>query len=469
MSAVPATLYDRLLKAHEIKRFDDGGSLVLIDRILLHERTGSVALAGLEADGRSVAAPETVLATIDHIVDNRPGRPSVSRMPGGKVFVTAMREQARRTGIELFDVNDPRQGIVHVMAPEVGFALPGVSIVCPDSHTCSLGALGALAWGIGSSEAEHALATRTLRIPKYRQMRISLTGTLPVWSTAKDVMLALIERHSARHAVGYVIEFAGPAVDEMEVEARLTLCNMAVEFGAFTAVIAPDFKTLRYLDGRPYAPPPELLQEAQTCWQTLKTDPDATFDQEITMDVSDLAPMVSWGTSPDQTVAVNGHVPHDIPADDRALRYMGIAPGQALFDLEIDTAFIGSCTNSRISDLRRAADILRGHHVAPGVRAICVPGSNSVKREAEAEGLDRVFKAAGFEWQEPGCAMCFYAGGIGFGHRKRVISSTNRNFEGRQGPGTRTHIASPETVAWSAIQGCIADIRTHPQHELTAS
>ena len=469
MKPSAATLYDRLLKAHEIKRFDDGGSLVLIDRILLHERTGSVALASLEADGRPVAAPETVLATIDHIADTRPGRPSDSRMPGGEVFVTAMREQARRTGIELYDVNHPRQGIVHVMAPEVGFALPGVSIVCPDSHTCSLGALGALAWGIGSSETEHALATRTLRIPKYRQMHITLTGSLPAWSTAKDIILALIERHSAHHAVGHVIEFAGSAVAAMEIEARLTLCNMAVEFGAFTAVIAPDSKTLRYLENRPYAPSPEFLPVAQAWWQRLGSDPDATFDQRILMDVSDLAPMVSWGTSPEQSIPVDGYVPNDIPADDRALQYMDIAPGQALSGLEIDTAFIGSCTNSRISDLRRVADILRGQHVAAGVRAVCVPGSNAVKREAEAEGLDRIFRAAGFEWQESGCAMCFYAGGAGFGCRKRVVSSTNRNFEGRQGPGVRTHIASPDTVAWSAIQGCIADVRARPRHAWNAS
>lgn len=459
MTSGPASLFDKILAAHTIKRFEDQGTLVLIDRILLHERTGSVALASLEEDGRALAAPETVLATIDHIADNRPGRPALSRMPGGEVFVEAMRQQSQRAGITLYDVHDRDQGIVHVIAPEQGFALPGVTIVCPDSHTCSLGALGALAWGIGTSEAEHALATRTLRIPAYKQMRIVLTRTLPEWSTAKDVILALISRYSARHAVGHVVEFAGPAVEDMPIEARLTLCNMAVEFGAFTAMIAPDEKTLDYVEGRTYSPASAQIAEARMWWKSLRTDAGYTFDQEIRFDVTNLAPMVSWGTSPEHSVPVDGTVPEDIPDDSRALDYMALRPGQPLAGLKVDTAFIGSCTNSRLSDLRRAAGILRGRQVAPGVKAICVPGSNAVKRAAEEEGLDRIFTAAGFEWQEPGCAMCFYAGGASFGERERVISSTNRNFEGRQGPGARTHIASPETVAWSAVQGRISDVR----------
>lgn len=459
MTSVNSTLYDKLLSSHAIRQSDDGGTLVLIDRVLLHERTGSVALASLEADKRPLAAPETVLATIDHIADNRPGRPSDSRMPGGEVFVEAMRTQAKRAGITLYDVHDPRQGIVHVIAPETGFALPGITLVCPDSHTCSLGALGTLAWGIGTSETEHVMATRTLRVTKFKQMRITLTGSMPLWSTAKDAILALIRQYSAKHAVGYIVEFAGSAVTEMDIESRLTLCNMAVEMGAATALIAPDNKTITYVKDRIYSPRIEHWETAVVWWKTLKTDPNATFDREIHLDISDLAPMVSWGNSPEQSAPVDGRVPTEFPADSSELQYMALVPGQSLSELKIDTAFIGSCTNSRLSDLRRAADVLRGQRVAHGVKAICVPGSTMVKRKAETEGIDQIFKAAGFEWQEPGCAMCFYAGGASFGRRERVISSTNRNFEGRQGPGARTHIASPETVAWSAVQGHIADVR----------
>ena len=459
MSANARTLFDKLLSAHEVKRFDDGGSLVLIDRIMLHERTGSIALSNLAEEGREVRDPASVFCTIDHIADNRPGRPFETRMPGGNVFIDAMRAQTARTGIRLFDIDDPRQGIVHVIAPELGIALPGVSLVCPDSHTCSLGALGALAWGIGTSDAEHALVTQTLRLPKLKQMRIRIDGSLPAWSTAKDIIIALIANHSARYAVGHVIEFAGPTIEAMDIEARLTLCNMAVEFGAFTAVIAPDEKAIAAVAGGQFAPAAEQMASARCYWRSLRSDADAAFDSEIEFDVSNLAPMVSWGTNPEQSAPIDGVVPVNISGDDRALHYMGLAPGQALAELEIDTAFIGSCTNSRLSDLRRAASVLSGRRIAPGVRAICVPGSNAVKRSAEAEGLDRIFKAAGFEWQEPGCAMCFYAGGESFGDRQRVISSTTRNVEGRQGPRARTHIASPETVAWSAVQGRIADVR----------
>ncbi|QBF33959.1 3-isopropylmalate dehydratase large subunit [Thalassococcus sp. S3] len=457
MSKRTTTLYDKLLAQHEVRRDEGGASLVLIDRIMLHERTGSIALSNLAEDGREIVAPETVFSTIDHIADTRPGRPRETRMPGGEVFIEAMRAQTRKAGLKLFDINDPRQGIVHVIAPELGIALPGITLVCPDSHTCTLGALGALAWGIGSTDAEHALATQTLRVPRKKQMRIWLDGRLPEWSTAKDVILALIAKYSAGHAVGHVIEFAGPAVEAMEIEARLTLCNMGVEFGAFTAVIAPDEKTIDYIAGRHYGPAPHMLEAAKTHWRSLKTDQGADFDSEIVFDVSTLAPMVSWGTSPEQTVGVDGTVPTG--GDGKALGYMGLAGGQALLGLPVDTAFIGSCTNSRLSDLRRAAAVLRGRRVAEGVLAICVPGSTATKEAAEAEGLDQIFKAAGFQWRESGCSMCFYAGGEGFGGRERVISSTNRNFEGRQGPRARTHIASPETVAWSAVQGQIADVR----------
>jgi 3-isopropylmalate/(R)-2-methylmalate dehydratase large subunit len=446
------TLYDKLLQAHTIRREADGTALVLIDRIVLHERTGAVALTNMAEDGRKVLNPSTVFSTIDHIADTKPGRPDVSRMPGGQVFIDAMRLQTQAAGLRLFDIDDERQGIVHVIAPEQGIALPGLTMVCPDSHTCTLGGLGALAWGIGSTEAEHALITQTLWVPPKRQMRIWLDGDMVPGVGAKDVILALIARYSARHAVGYVIEFAGPVVDAMEVEARLTLCNMAVEFGAFTALIAPDDRTLAFVAGRPFGPNAGERGAAEAFWQTLRTDRGASFDQEIVFDVSDLSPMVSWGTSPEEALAIGTPVP-------AASDYMDLAADQPLLGAPIDTAFIGSCTNARLSDLRRAADILRGRHVAEGVLAICVPGSTATKAAAEAEGLDRVFTDAGFEWRDSGCSMCFYAGGEGFGGRKRVISSTNRNFEGRQGPKARTHIASPETVAWSAVQGHIADVR----------
>lgn len=457
------TIFDKLLADHQIRRFDDGSSLVLIDRIMLHERTGTVALNHLVAEDRPIAAPETVFCTIDHIVDTSPGRVNKTRMPGGEVFIDAMRKQARALGLQLFDVNDPRQGIVHVIAPELGIALPGISMVCPDSHTCTLGGLGAFAWGIGTSDCEHALASRTLRIGPYQQMRVNLTGTPPAWLTAKDIIIHLIGRHSASGGKGYMVEFAGPVVDQMEVEERLTLCNMAVEFGAFTGIVAPDDKTIAFVTGRPYAPTLETQEQAEAHWLSLRSDNNSKFDKEITLDTSLLSPIVTWGTSPEHAVPIDMPVPS---ADkkgtagethSRALAYMGLQPGMRLTDLPLNAAFIGSCTNSRLSDLRRAARILEGRKVAEGIKAVCVPGSTQVRRAAEAEGLDRIFTDAGFAWGEAGCAMCFYAGGESFGEGARVISSTNRNFEGRQGSGVRTHIASPETVALSAINGRISN------------
>ncbi|OED37603.1 3-isopropylmalate dehydratase [Chromatiales bacterium (ex Bugula neritina AB1)] len=460
------TLFDKLLQAHQIKQFDDGSSLVLIDRIMLHERTGTIALNNLIDDNRAVAHPSSVFCTIDHIADTTPGRPQISRMPGGEVFISAMRKQARELKLNFFDIDDPRQGIVHVIAPEQGIALPGITMVCPDSHTCTLGALGALAWGIGSTDCEHALATRTLRIKAQKQMRINLDGAKPAWLTAKDIIIHLIAQYGAAHAVGHVIEFSGPVVTAMDIEQRLTLCNMAVEFGAFTAVIAPDNKTLEYVDGRPFGAAAQHRESAQQQWLALASDPGAEFNSEITLDTSTLAPAVSWGTSPEHAIPVDTAVPPPANSNGqtdssqtKALAYMGLTPGQFLTDLRIDVAFIGSCTNSRLSDLRRAANILQNRKVAQGVRAICIPGSTQVKQHAEAEGLDKIFKQAGFQWGESGCSMCFFAGGEGFGQQARTISSTNRNFEGRQGPQTRTHIASPETVAWSAVTGKISDVR----------
>ncbi len=457
------TIFDKLLAAHQVRRFDDGSSLVLIDRIMLHERTGAVALNHLIAEDRPIAAPESVFCTIDHIVDTTPGRVHGTRMPGGEAFIDTMRQHARAFGLTLFDVSDPRQGIVHVIAPELGIALPGLSFVCPDSHTCTLGGLGAFAWGIGTSDCEHALASRTLRIGPHKQMRVNLTGTPPDWLTAKDIIIHLIGRHSASGAKGYMIEFAGPVVTGMEIEERLTLCNMAVEFGAFTGIVAPDDKTIAFVTGRPYAPTLATQDEAEAHWLSLRSDDNSKFDREITLDTSHLSPIVTWGTSPEQAVPIDMPVPsqeREGMVDEthaRALAYMGLKPGMRLTDLPLNAAFIGSCTNSRLTDLRRAARILRGRKVAEGIKAVCVPGSTQVRRAAEAEGLDQVFREAGFVWGEAGCAMCFYAGGESFGDGARVISSTNRNFEGRQGPGVRTHIASPETVALSAVNGCISN------------
>ena len=461
------SLFEKLWRQHCITELADGASLIHIDRIFLHERTGGVALQALDEAGYAVRNPQLAFATLDHIVDTLPGRSDKTLMPGGGAFIRITREQTRRNGIQRFDLGDARQGIVHVVSPELAIVLPGATMVCADSHTCTQGALGALAWGIGSSEAEHALATQTLRIVKPRSMRVTFDGSLPPGVGAKDMILALIARDSASGAQGSVVEFAGQAVQELSLEARMTLCNMAVEFSAFTGLIAPDQATFDYLEGRPFAPKGEGWTQALEAWRELHSDADAQFDFETRLDVSRLSPMLTWGTSPQHAVAVNQRVPDPAEVSDaatsqamaKALAYMDLLPGQALAGLPIDAAFIGSCTNSRISDLRAAAELLRGRKVAAGVKAICVPGSTQVKRAAEAEGLHQVFIEAGFEWRESGCSMCFFAGGESFGHQQRVVSTTNRNFESRQGPLTRTHLASPVTVAASAIAGCIADPR----------
>jgi 3-isopropylmalate/(R)-2-methylmalate dehydratase large subunit len=384
---------------------------------------------------------------MDHIVDTRLGRGDTTLMPGGQAFITQTRDAAHAAGITLFDVNDPDQGITHVISPELGIVLPGVTLVAPDSHTCTQGAFGAFAWGIGSSEAEHAMATGTLRMQRPKTMRVTFSGTLQPGASAKDMILTLLARHSAGGGGGYIVEFAGDAVTALDIEARQTLCNMATEFAAVSGIIAPDSVTLAYLKGRRYAPDP--LPD----WSDLVSDDGAQFDAEIEIDADAITPMVSWGTSPEHSIGIDGIVPqgptsvHD---------YIGLAAGAPIAGTKIDAAFIGSCTNARLSDLRRAASILEGKHVAAGMKALAVPGSRAVKRAAEAEGIDRIFIDAGFEWRDSGCSLCFYAGGEGFAPGSRVISSTNRNFEGRQGPGIRTHIASPETVAASAIAGAIA-------------
>ncbi|MET0249914.1 MAG: 3-isopropylmalate dehydratase large subunit [Sphingobium sp.] len=460
----PRTAFDKLWDAHRVGGVGEDTDLILIDRILLHERTGGIALKSLEESGRAVADPAQVFVTMDHVVDTLPGRSDKTIMPTGTQFITETREAAQRAGLTLFDLGDPRQGIVHVISPEQGVILPGLTLVCPDSHTCSQGALGGLAWGIGSSEAEHALATSTLRMQKPPVMRITVEGSLPVGTTAKDLALHILRQVGSSGARGHMIEYAGPAIAEMEIEARLTLCNMATELAAFSAIIPPDERTIAYVKDRPYAPKGADWDAAVAYWRTLQSDAGAVYARDVSIDAGAVRPMVSWGTSPQQAVPLGGAVPAldaeiaptTADAHARALDYMGLAVGQRLDELPIDAAFIGSCTNSRLSDLRRAAAILDGRHVAPGVKAICVPGSSAVKAAAEAEGLDHVFLNAGFEWREAGCSMCFFAGGESFGPEERVISSTNRNFESRQGPRTRTHLAAPETVAASAIMGRIA-------------
>ena len=449
----PRTLFAKIWDAHCVASTPAGADLIAIDRVFLHERTGAAALKSLAARGRKPLDPARVFAVMDHIVDTRPGRTDATLMQGGQGFITDTRKAAHAAGITLFDVNDKDQGITHVISPELGIVLPGITLVAPDSHTCTQGAFGALCWGIGSSEAEHAMATGVLRLRRPATLRVTFTGKLTTGVTAKDMIMALIATHGAGGGAGHVVEFAGEAVRALGMEARMTLCNMATEFSAMTGLIAPDEKTFAYLAGRRYAPD----EFSDPYWADLTSDEGAAYDKEITIDAATLAPMVSWGTSPEHAIEIGRSVPQG-PA--QAHTYIGLEAGVAIAGIPIDAVFIGSCTNSRISDLREVAKMLKGKTISPAIRkALVVPGSSAVKRAAEAEGLDKIFTQAGFEWRESGCSLCFYAGGEGFPDGSRVISSTNRNFEGRQGQGIRTHIASPQMVAASALAGAIADPR----------
>jgi len=451
---MPETLFDKLWNAHKICSLGGGEDLIAIDRVFLHERTGSVALQSMIDAGRRPRAPQSVFVTMDHIVSNAPDRgANAARTPGGDVFIRATRGAAKQMGLNLIDVLDADQGIVHVISPELGIAQPGLTLVCPDSHTCSQGALGALAWGIGSTDSEHAMVTGSLQVKKPPQMRINVSGRLGEGVTAKDLALHIIKTFGASGARRCMVEYAGEAIEALSIEERLTLCNMAVEFSAFSAIIAPDDKTFAYLSGRKYAPTDTAWSQAELYWAGLKSGPNAQFDYEHIIRAEDVAPTVTWGTSPEDAAAVTDKVPRGGLA--KALAYMGLKGGERIDSLKIDGAFIGSCTNSRLSDLRAAASVLKGRRVNKAVSAICVPGSMAVRRAAEAEGLDEIFRAAGFSWGQAGCAFCFYAGGDTFAPETRVISSTNRNFEGRQGPGVRTHLASPAIVAASAILGRI--------------
>lgn len=464
MHASPRNIIEKIWDLHVVARLEGEQALLHVDRVFLHDRAGPRVLAGVEEAGHRVAHPELVFGTMDHIVDTQPGRGDDTLVQGGRGFIRAFRAATQRSGIRLFDLGNPRQGIAHVISPELGIALPGTTLVCCDSHTCTVGGIGALAWGIGTTEGEHAVATQCLVRSKPRTMRVSFRGSVAPGVSAKDMVLALIGRFGVSGGEGHAIEFAGEAVRALDVEGRLTLCNMAVEFGAWTGLVAPDARTVEWLAGRPFAPSGAAWEAAVTDWLALRSDDDARWDKELELDCAELVPQVTWGTHPGQVVGINATVP--VPADadaERALRYMDLRPAQPLLGTPIDAAFIGSCTNSRLPDLRAAAQVVRGRRVRPGVKAIVVPGSTSVKHAAEAEGLDRVFMKAGFEWRESGCSLCFFAGGDNFDQPgksgRRVITSTNRNFEGRQGPGVRSHLASPATVAASAVAGCIADPR----------
>ena len=467
LTAKPSTLIDKLWATHLVADLGEEISLLHVDRVFLHERSGAVALRALKASARSVRRPALAFATIDHIVDTESGRGDRTKFKGGEDFIRAMRQGSNEFGITFFDIADPRQGITHVIAAELGIAQPGATMVCGDSHTCTLGGLGALAWGIGSTAIEQALATQTVEERRPKNMRIRCDGQLAEGVFAKDLVLSLLGKYGASGGTGYAIEFAGSAVKALPIEARMTLCNMAIEFAAFTGIVAPDERTFDYLYGRSYAPKGELWDQALLHWRTLNSHEEAKFDRDLVVNVADIGPQVTWGTSPQHVVGTDGAVPDPTAAADTTLRagmeaaqrYMGLQPGTPLRSIPIEAAFIGSCTNARLSDLREAANVLRGRKVAPGVKALCVPGSTAIKKAAEVEGLDRIFKEAGFEWRESGCSLCFYVGGDSFGDARRVISTTNRNFEGRQGPGVRTHLASPATVAASAIMGRISSVR----------
>ncbi|MBB5696385.1 3-isopropylmalate dehydratase large subunit [Muricoccus pecuniae] len=463
----PRTLYDKLWDSHVVHTEADGTTLLYVDRQLIHEVSSPQAFEGLREGGRSVLRPGRHLAVADHNIPTLDRRNGI-RDPISRRQVQALEGNAREFGIAFVPVLDPRQGIVHVIGPEQGMTLPGTTLVCGDSHTSTHGALACLAFGIGTSEVEHVLATQCLPTRRMRTMRILLEGTLPRGVSAKDLALALIGWIGTAGGTGYAVEYAGPAVRALSMEGRMTLCNMSIEAGARTGLVAVDEVTIDYLCGRPAVPRGALWDEAVAHWRTLVSDPGARFDREIVLDVTALAPQVTWGTSPEMVVDVTGRVPDPAAEADparreqirRALGYMGLRPGQPMQEVAIDKVFIGSCTNGRIEDLRAAAEVLRGHRIAPGIRqALAVPGSGLVRAQAEAEGLDTVFREAGFEWREPGCSMCLAMNEDVLLPGDRCAATSNRNFEGRQGAGGRTHLVSPAMAAAAAVAGRFADVR----------
>ncbi len=464
------TLFDKVWDSHAIAVADNGWTLLHIDRMLLHDLSGNNALTALEQRGLTVRHPELSFSTPDHAVSSAPGRTGETYSGGAKLWA-GLKSRSATQGIRFFDTGEIGHGIVHVMGPELGIVLPGSTLICGDSHTCTNGALGALAFGVGASELVHALATQTLWQQRPKTLRVTFDGPLQEGVTAKDLVLYLIGKVGAKAGTGHAVEYAGSTVRALDIEARLTLCNLSIELGAKVGMIAPDDTTYAYLNGRDRAPQGELFMTAVEHWRALPSDPDAVFDREVRIDSTAIKPMITWGTSPEQVIAIDESIPDPSSASDDkhraawhdALHYMGLESGQRISGTPVDWVFIGSCTNSRLSDLRSAAAVVRGHHVAANVNAWVVPGSEIVKRAAEAEGLDRVFTDAGFEWREPGCSMCVAANGEVVPPGARSVSTSNRNFVGRQGPGARTHLASPQSAAAAAITGVIADPRRH-QH-----
>jgi 3-isopropylmalate/(R)-2-methylmalate dehydratase large subunit len=464
---VPArTLFDKIWDRHVVTHLADGAALLHIDRNLLHDLSGARGLAEVRAKGYKLRNPELTFATVDHAVSTVPGRDGTENPASARLLATLRTETAAQ-GVRFFDLGQDGNGIVHVIGPELGLSLPGATIVCGDSHTCTQGALGAIAFGIGTSELVHVLATQSLVQRKPRRMRVTFEGTLAAGVSPKDMILHLIGTRGAAGGDGHAVEYAGSAIRALEMEGRMTICNLSIEFGAKIGMIAPDETTYEYLAGRPFAPRGAALDEALAVWRRLPSEDDAVFDAETTIDVGALAPQITWGTSPQDVVAIDGRIPDPSAESDAARRqailaaldYMALAPGAPIAGTAIDRVFIGSCTNSRLSDLRAAAAVAKRGKVAPHVTAWVVPGSERVKREAEAEGLDRVFRAAGFAWREPGCSMCLAANGETVPSGQRCVSTSNRNFVGRQGPGARTHLASPETAAAAALAGRIVDPR----------
>ena len=467
-SAPPKTLFEKIWNDHVVERQEDGTCTIYIDRHLVHEVTSPQAFEGLRLAGRTVHRPEATLAVVDHNVPTYDRRSGIKE-EDSRIQVETLEKNAAEHDITYFGMTDKRQGIVHIIGPEQGFTQPGMTIVCGDSHTATHGAFGALAFGIGTSEVEHVLATQTLIQKPAKSMRITVNGTLGPGVTAKDMILAIIGHIGTAGGTGYVIEYAGEAVRNLSMEGRMTMCNMSIEGGARAGLVAPDETTFAYLKGRPMAPKEELWDKAVAYWSTLRSDDGAAYDKEIALRAEDIAPLVTWGTSPQDVVAVTGNVPtrDDFEEEarrsafDRAMEYMGLTPGQKIEDIQIDKVFIGSCTNGRIEDLREVAKIAEGRKVAANVKhVLIVPGSGLVKQQAEEEGLDKIFIEAGFDWREPGCSMCLAMNTDKLEPGERCASTSNRNFEGRQGRGGRTHLMSPAMAAAAAVTGHLTDVRT---------
>jgi 3-isopropylmalate/(R)-2-methylmalate dehydratase large subunit len=460
------TLADKIWASHVVETLPDGTAILYIDRHLVHEVTSPQAFEGLRLAGRRVRRPDATIAVADHNIPTADRRAGIKEEES-RIQVETLEHNVSEFGVPYFPVLDERQGIVHIIGPEQGLSLPGMTIVCGDSHTSTHGALGALAFGIGTSEVEHVLATQTLLQKPAKNMLIEVTGTLPFGTSAKDLVLAIIGRIGIAGGTGHVIEYAGEAVRALDMAGRMTVCNMSIEAGARAGLIAPDEVTFAWIKGRPYAPQGDAFDQAVAYWRTLPSDAGAVYDRTVKLEAAEITPMVTWGTNPEAVLPITGAVPDPDEAPDqgrrdqmrRMLDYMGLSPGQKLADIKVDVVFIGSCTNSRIEDIRAAAKVAQGRRVAEGVRALVVPGSGVVKHQAESEGLDRIFTEAGFEWREPGCSMCLAMNPDRLRPGQRCASTSNRNFEGRQGPGGRTHLLSPAMAAAAAVTGHLADVR----------